>query len=458
MAQSGWSYFGVNATVLNSTSYNVNISTSGNNILYFIDFSIIMFNSADISANYTVYADIMMTSIVGNSTTFYPPMITASQYMFRNCLTGAVDINFKITGVALVWYYYNYSSTNNNYLVWRTFNNRVRNCPANLSYYNPGTSMCQDLCEAYFYVNITHKLCFPCAYSCYNCSQANSASSCTVCSVSDHRTLSNTSCLCDNGYYDNGVAVCAACNYRCLTCSSGPSTSCLACSSTLFRTFNAATSECVCNTGYYENNTCMICQSNSVACTSCSYNTSTSTFKCLTCDSSLFRTLDSVLSKCVCQIGYYEDSTFTCQTCSIGCLICSYDGVNSICSSCDASLIRTMGSGNLSCDCQLGYYQNANGTCSVCPVGCLSCSFNGTGPICASCDSVLNRTMDSGNTSCSCLSAYYPELNATCKPCQLGCLTCSLVFSILTCNSCDSTLQRNLSSSNTSCACMNGFY
>lgn len=458
MAQSGWSYFGINATVLNSTSYSVNISTSGNNILYFIDFSIIMFNSADISANYSVYDDIMMTSVVGNSTTYYPPVISASQYMFRNCLTGAVDISFKVTGVALVWYYYGYSSTNNDYLVWRTFNNRVRSCPANFTYYNPGTSMCQDVCEPYYNANTTYKLCLPCAYSCYNCSQANSASSCTVCSVSDSRALSGTSCLCNHGYYDNGVAVCAPCNYRCLTCTSGTLTSCISCSSTLFRTFNAVTSECLCNTGYYENNTCMACQTNSVACTSCSFNTSTSTFKCLTCDSSLFRTLESVLSKCVCQTGYYEDSSLTCKSCSVGCLACSYNGVNSICTTCDSSLSRSMATGNLSCYCILGYYQNANGTCSICPVGCLSCSFNGTVPICSSCNSFLNRTMDSSNTSCPCLSAYYLELNDTCKPCQLGCLACSYNGSNPICSSCDSSLSRIIGAGNLSCDCQAGYY
>ncbi len=303
-AQSGWSYFGINATLIDSSTYSVNISTSGNNILYFIDFSVIMFNSADISANYSVYVDIMTTSMVGNSTTYYPPVISPSQYLFRNCLTGAVDITFKVTGVAAVWYFYNYSSTNNNYLVWKAFNNRVRSCPANLSYYNPTNSLCQDICEPYYYVNTTYNVCIPCAVSCYNCSQPNSPSSCTTCSGSDHRTLVGTSCACNDGHYDNGVSVCALCNYRCLTCS-GLATSCISCNSALFRTINATTNECLCDSGYYENNTCMTCQTTSTGCTSCSYNTSTTIFKCFTCDSSLFRTLDSNSSKCLCLIGYY---------------------------------------------------------------------------------------------------------------------------------------------------------
>ena len=156
----------------------------------------------------------------------------------------------------------------------------------------------------------------------------------------------------------------------------------------------------------------MTCQSNSVACTSCSYNISTSTFKCLTCDSSLNRTLDTVLSKCVCQTGYYEDSAFTCQLCSVGCLACSFDGVNSICSSCDSSINRVMGTANLSCDCRTGFYLNANGTCSACPTGCLSCSLNLTNPICA-----------------TCVMGYYLNGGSICTVCSIGCFNCQFNIS-----------------------------
>lgn len=242
IAQSGRSYFGINASVLNSTHYKVNISTSANNILNLLDFSIITFNSADIMANYSVFLDVMMSTVVGNTTYYTPPIISVSQYMYRNCLTGAIDINFNVTSVSTIGFYYGVSTAKDDYIVWRTFNNRVRSCPANLTYYNPTSDLCQDQCAPYYYVNTTYNVCLSCAYSCYNCSQPNSSNSCSSCSTLDYRSLINSSCICNAGYYEAGTSACSACNYRCLTCSGGTSTSCLTCNSSLLRTFSNATS------------------------------------------------------------------------------------------------------------------------------------------------------------------------------------------------------------------------
>jgi len=199
--QSGWSYFGINASILSNTKYSVNVSTLGNNILNLLDFSIITFNKADIISNYTVFVDLMTTKIIGNITYFTPPVIAGNQHMYRNCLAGSVDVTFNIIGVSIIGYYYNFSSANDNLMVWRTFNNRVRTCPANLTFYNPSADLCQDMCAPYYYVNMTFKVCIPCAYSCYNCSSPNSSSSCTACSAMDYRTLSGSSCICNAGYY-----------------------------------------------------------------------------------------------------------------------------------------------------------------------------------------------------------------------------------------------------------------
>ncbi len=91
-AHSGRSYVSINATILNITHYTVNISTISNNSLLEIDFSIIMFNRASIQANYTVYQDIMISNVIGNTSILIPPFISNDQYMFRNCLNGAVHI------------------------------------------------------------------------------------------------------------------------------------------------------------------------------------------------------------------------------------------------------------------------------------------------------------------------------------------------------------------------------
>jgi hypothetical protein len=89
---SGRSFVSINATILNMTHYTLNISTISNNSLSGIDFSIIMFNRAPIQANYTVYEDIMIFNVIDSKTQLIPPFISSDQYMYRNCLTGAVHI------------------------------------------------------------------------------------------------------------------------------------------------------------------------------------------------------------------------------------------------------------------------------------------------------------------------------------------------------------------------------
>jgi hypothetical protein len=58
-------------------------------------------------------------------------------------------------------------------------------------------------------------------------------------------------------YFDNGTELCVACYYTCLTCTSTLSTSCLSCDSGLHRTISNST--CTCSYGYYENYTCFAC-------------------------------------------------------------------------------------------------------------------------------------------------------------------------------------------------------
>lgn len=168
-AQSGRSYFSINATIVNENFYSVNISTIGTNKLSQLDFSVVMFNRAPLQADYVAYQDIALFNVIGNTSYYFLPTITASQYMFRNCLTGAVHIEFNLVSVALVGFYYGVSSANDDFFVWRTFNNRVRSCPSNLSYYNPVAVLCQDQCAPYYYANTTSKLCLACHASCYSC-------------------------------------------------------------------------------------------------------------------------------------------------------------------------------------------------------------------------------------------------------------------------------------------------
>jgi len=59
--------------------------------------------------------------------------------------------------------------------------------------------------------------------------------------------LNGNNCLCTTKFYDNGAAICASCNYACLTCDS---TGCLTCNATAKRTKSGTT--CVCQQGYFD--------------------------------------------------------------------------------------------------------------------------------------------------------------------------------------------------------------
>lgn len=161
---------------------------------------------------------------------------------------------------------------------------------------------------------------------------------------------------------------------------------------------------------------------------------------------------------CDCIVSYYADGNNSCRVCPFGCLSCSFDGVNPICNNCNASLQRTIGASNYTCDCISSYYADSNNTCIACPIGCMTCAYNGSTPICSSCNSSLQRTMGASNLTCDCLAKYYLNSSLDCLPCPLACLSCSLNSSQLTCSSCDSSLNRILSSNNTTCICKLGFY
>lgn len=69
--------------------------------------------------------------------------------------------------------------------------------------------------------------CYPCLYSCLACTQNNTCSSCN--STAFRQLSSNlTSCICAQGYFDNGAnQLCIKCQYSCLSCNGA--LSCLNC-------------------------------------------------------------------------------------------------------------------------------------------------------------------------------------------------------------------------------------
>lgn len=125
-----------------------------------------------------------------------------------------------------------------------------------------------ETCTAYYYLNVTDKLCYPCVIN---------DSSCVTC-------LSPSVCLsCAPRYYLSASSNCERCPSRCLTC-----------------TNNSICIECV--KGFHANST------SSHICQACSTN-------CLDCYNS---------GACkVCVPGTFMNSTGNCNNCSYPCITCN---------------------------------------------------------------------------------------------------------------------------------------
>lgn len=179
-----------------------------------------------------------------------------------------------------------------------------------------------------------------------------------------------------------------------------------------------------------------------------------STQTCI-CDSSKLFELSTSAPVCVCQAGYYLNSSNLCDTIPLcpasnsGCLSCSFVPTNS-CSACDsANNFETYSFNTALCTCKSQYYFDGN-TCNSCNTtlsdACLSCA---SSTICLQCKS--NFTLFYG--ACVCLPQYYLSGSDTCLLCQTGCLRCSDGSS---CTICDTASNFSLVSS--SCQCNSGLY
>jgi proprotein convertase subtilisin/kexin type 5 len=100
-------------------------------------------------------------------------------------------------------------------------------------------------------------------------------------------------------------------------------------------------------------------------------------------------------------------------------------------------------------NCNAGYYDDGNGYCPQCSYKCSTCNTNAD-----NCDSCNGNYRDS-IPSCSCIVKYYDNGTPDCQPCQYSCSTCS---SLASCISCNSALNRLLESGNPYCACTTRYY
>lgn len=126
---------------------------------------------------------------------------------------------------------------------------------------------------------------------------------CLTCNANHKRTLSGTSCPCNDGFYDDGSnGMCLACDYSCKTCTSAAA--CSSCNSLIKRISDPTSTSpfCICDTKFYEDTSTLTCKPCLYHCATCSVSN-----RCDTCDSVKFRSLNTSSTLCQCQDGYYDD-------------------------------------------------------------------------------------------------------------------------------------------------------
>ena len=130
-----------------------------------------------------------------------------------------------------------------------------------MPYYTVSEQLCYDNCTSSslskYGENVTYLFCAVCNTNCLTCT---GDSLCSTCNANDSRSLNSATkaCDCNTGLYDAGFSTCLACDYSCKACvtSSSKCTDCVT-GRTLSNT------SCLCNTGTYDNST------NSSICATC---------------------------------------------------------------------------------------------------------------------------------------------------------------------------------------------
>ena len=260
--------------------------------------------------------------------------------------------------------------------------------------------------------------CITCTPSCATCT---SALSCLTCKTTDGATPTNRVttpnqgvCACLEGFFDNGVAVCSACNVACRTCSgnAGFCTSCKLNSNTAL-----SGNACACLPGFTPripaDGTCYKCD---VTCATCQ---GPSQSDCLTCPGtrSLFSS-SAGAGVCYCLVGFTEQNprqadciVGSCSAVTTGCTNCTTAG----CSQCSESLNFNLTPVAGVCRCKPGYYFNTpTSTCVACGAGCLSCTSAG---VCNSCYQGATQTAG----GCACPNGTYANTTT------LACVACTIV-------------------------------
>eukprot|EP00828_Plagiopyla_frontata_P015223 TRINITY_DN1978_c0_g1_i1.p2 TRINITY_DN1978_c0_g1~~TRINITY_DN1978_c0_g1_i1.p2 ORF type:complete len:270 (+),score=50.96 TRINITY_DN1978_c0_g1_i1:852-1661(+) len=220
-----------------------------------------------------------------------------------------------------------------------------------------------------------------CHYSCGTGTCTGSAANqCSACNSTQHRDLSTTSCVCVEGYYDDGSSEeCKACHYSCKTCTGALSSQCSTCKTDVHRTLDTTT--CKCDATYYDDGSNGLCAGCPAICPTC-----TAPNQCLTCSN-----------------GYYLLNG-VCEACDKSCKTC-IGGTKDNCTSCDSDngIVPTDSSAaQYACKCSdTTKYLDLNGACQNCHYSCKTCS-GGADTNCLTCDSALHRESTPVSSKCPC--------------------------------------------------------
>jgi proprotein convertase subtilisin/kexin type 5 len=247
-------------------------------------------------------------------------------------------------------------------------------------------SFCYSSCLARYFQDSVTKMCVSCSYDCYSCS---SNGLCTACNATaDFRELSQTTLRCVPlaGYYEAFATISVACSSGCSKCSSA--SLCTACQSGfLLSPSRLCVTSCPARSLADTSGECLKCPYDCLTCNALG--------ECLTCSTADFRSLNSLIKRCLPLSGYFDSLATAATACSSGC------------SSCQSLQLCT--------SCLSGYFLHTDGLCYItcpskyigvsstqrytkCPYDCLICNQAGQ---CLSCDSSFSfRSLFSATLRC----------------------------------------------------------
>jgi proprotein convertase subtilisin/kexin type 5 len=241
-------------------------------------------------------------------------------------------------------------------------------CSINGSHYlNTVDRTCYASCPVGTQLSVTIGKCFPCGYTCATCVLFSwdplygSNSTCVSCNASRFRTLINSSCMCNNGYFDDGYSStcrqCSSVNNLTSTCTfTLDSTKPTVYYQQIFAQSNWTIAvlplykSLTCLSGYIVfNNLCTSCSqaipyciscTNPTACTTC--NTSTTKYtdqKCYLCNltNCVLCKQDNICDQCT--AGYILFNSL-CVICSQAIPYCDSCANATVCITCNASATK----------------------------------------------------------------------------------------------------------------------